>query len=203
MVYKVDQVSSASNQVAHYAELETALNNVEGWLGLDDAIFLYEEAIRARGPIIEIGAFRGRSTIALALGGRKSGSLVYSIDPHTDFEGIFGGHFGPMDREAYYRNILNAGVAENAALVNLPSTQVANSWRIEIALLFIDGDHRYEAVRQDMLSWSIFLRRGGLIVFDDANQIGSGPNKVYEEVISSGLYSQVCAAGKLRAAIKI
>lgn len=196
-------MACANNKVVSYAELETALNNVDGWLGLEDAAFLYEEALSANGPIVEIGAFRGRSTIALALGGRQSGSLVYSIDPHADFEGIFGGRFGPMDREAYYRNILNAGVAENAALVNLPSSQVATSWRIEIALLFIDGDHRYDAVKQDVLSWSPFLRKGGHIVFDDAMKIGSGPYQVYEEVIASGIYSKVNAAGKLRAALKI
>ena len=191
-----------NTSVGTHAELENALSGVEGWLSLEDAVFLCESTIRASGPVVEIGAFRGRSTIALALGARTSGSLVYSIDPHAEFVGVFGGHFVPADREAYYRNLIKSGLAMYAALVNLPSVQVAVCWQKEIGLLFVDGDHRYEAVRQDLLSWAPFIRKGGLIVFDDAMKPGSGPCRVFDEAVDSGSYTEVPAAGKLRAMAK-
>jgi cephalosporin hydroxylase len=36
-----------------------------------------------------------------------------------------------------------------------------------IDALFIDGDHRYEGVKQDFLSYSPFVKEGGLILFHD------------------------------------
>jgi len=36
-----------------------------------------------------------------------------------------------------------------------------------IDVLFIDGDHRYEGVRQDFISYRDFVRDGGLILFHD------------------------------------
>jgi cephalosporin hydroxylase len=36
-----------------------------------------------------------------------------------------------------------------------------------IDVLFIDGDHRYEGVKQDFLCFSPFVREGGLILFHD------------------------------------
>lgn len=186
-----------------FEELESSLLNVEGWLSLEEARFLCEAAANAADYIVEIGAFRGRSTIALALGARKSGSMVYSIDPHVEFVGVFGGRFGPADREAYYRNVINSGLTMFAALVNLPSAKVSLAWDRPIGLLFIDGDHRYEAVRTDMQSWARFVREGGLIIFDDALDLVSGPFQVFYEAIGTGLYHEVPAVGKLRAMIKI
>lgn len=37
----------------------------------------------------------------------------------------------------------------------------------ELDLLFIDGDHTYEGVKSDYISYSRFVRRGGLIAFHD------------------------------------
>lgn len=37
----------------------------------------------------------------------------------------------------------------------------------ELDLLFIDGDHSYEGVKQDFLSYSPLVRKGGWITFHD------------------------------------
>jgi predicted O-methyltransferase YrrM len=37
----------------------------------------------------------------------------------------------------------------------------------ELDLLFIDGDHSYEGVKQDFLSYSPLVRKGGWIAFHD------------------------------------
>lgn len=191
-----------TDHIPHHKQLEMALDDVEGWLGIDDARFLYQMARKTSGSIIEIGAYRGRSTISLAFGARETGSIVYSIDPHAVFDGVLGGRFGPSDRVAYYRNLLKAGLVEYAALVNLTSSQVASCWRDDIALLFVDGDHRYEAVKADIRLWSPFLISGGVIIFDDATEIGSGPYRVFQETIESGCFVQIESAGKLRAMMK-
>jgi hypothetical protein len=172
---------------------------VEGWLPLPDASLLRTLASQATADIVEIGCYRGRSTIALCCGAAESGRLVYSIDPHRTATGVFGGTFGPQDREAYFRNMLAAGMSQRAALVNLTSEQAGRSWRDPIGLLFIDGDHRYEAVREDADIWGSHIVSSGIVAFDDASDAASGPGRVVQELLDSGDYCTFAAVGKIRA----
>lgn len=52
------------------------------------------------------------------------------------------------------------------------STFWAQIWNQPIDFLFIDGDHRYEAVRQDIDSWLPHVRDGGIIAGHDYDQPG-------------------------------
>ena len=55
-----------------HAELRRHLAGVPGWLSDEEAVALYELAkdCTGRGVIVEIGSFKGRSTICLGLGSR-------------------------------------------------------------------------------------------------------------------------------------
>ena len=41
----------------------------------------------------------------------------------------------------------------------------------KIDLLFIDGDHSYNGIKSDFINYTPFLRKGGIIVIDDYNQM--------------------------------
>jgi hypothetical protein len=135
----------------------------------------------AEGCIVEIGSYRGMSTIALAKGARVP---VYAIEPHEHFQGVLGGMFGPADRRAFFENLLRAGVVEQVRLVNLSSEIVAPGWQLPVGLLWIDGDHRYEAVRRDFECWEPYL--SGKVAFHDAIQPTLGPFQLIEELLDDG-----------------
>jgi predicted O-methyltransferase YrrM len=124
--------------------------------------------------VVEIGTYRGRSTVALALGSRTgSGSRVYTIDPHLDFKGVKGGEFGPKDMAALYANLTKAGVGETVAVICLPSLVSAKAWMEQnVGLLWLDGDHAYEAVRGDFDAWSPWLVSDGVVAFHDVDVLG-------------------------------
>src|SRR6202035_2586214 len=91
--------------------------------------------------IVEIGTYRGRSTVALALGA-KSGqrNAVFAVDPHCKFKGLYGGSFGPEDQAQLYRNLSRCSVGDLVHVVSLPSEQVAATWKTRnIGLLWLDG----------------------------------------------------------------
>lgn len=181
-------------------ELATLLEGVEGWLPLEGAQYLSDCARQAEQAIVEIGAFRGRSTISLCHGIHQSrqGGQVYSIEPHLKFTGAFGGEFGPQDREIYFKNLHESGLAKYAALVGLTSVEAAEGWSRKIDVLFIDGDHRYEAVKSDVDSWVPHMTIGGLVVFDDTYIPDSGPLLVFHQLLETGRFEEVEAEGKLR-----
>jgi hypothetical protein len=133
------------------------------------------------GCIVEVGSWRGMSTIALANGARVP---VYAIEPHEEFTGVLGGMFGPDDRRAFFENLLEAGVVEKVRLVNLSSEVVAPGWELPVGLLWIDGDHRYEGVKRDFTSWEPHLR--GKVAFHDAIQEKLGPFRLIEELLADG-----------------
>jgi len=144
--------------------------------------------------IVEVGSHRGRSTAALALGAK--GAPVYAIEPHEEFEGMYGSSFGPADRRAFFENMLRVGVVEDVRLVNLSSEVVSKGWTRPIGLLWIDGDHTFEAVRRDFEAWQPFLRPGAVVAFHDALDPDGGPAKVIEGLLADS-FEQVAAAERL------
>jgi predicted O-methyltransferase YrrM len=161
--------------------------SVEGQISRAEARALVELA-RDTAPgtaIVEVGTFRGRSTTALALGSRLGRrNRVFAVDPHEKFTGVFGGAFGPKDQAALYRNITRADVGDIVAVVSLPSRAAARSWTEKnVSLLWIDGDHRYEAVFSDYSAWSGFLIAGGIVAFHDRAALGVA--KLVEELVQN------------------
>jgi hypothetical protein len=157
-------------------------SKAEGMIGEPESALLTRLASEVgEGCIIEVGSYRGMSTIALAKGARVP---VYAIEPHEHFTGVLGGMFGPADRRAFFENLLRAGVVEQVRLVNLSSEVVAPGWQLPVGLLWIDGDHRYEAVRRDFECWEPHLR--GPVAFHDAIQPTLGPAQLIEELLTGG-----------------
>ena len=179
--------------------IEEFLDRTEGMTSLAEAKLLYELAREVRkGCIVEVGSYRGRSTVALGRGSLDGhGVPVFAIEPHQTFTGVLGGRFGPADAGAFHRAMLETGCYHVVRLVNLSSEQVAPGWRLPVALLWIDGDHRYEGVRRDFESWRPYLMAGATVVFDDAADPAIGPYRLIAELLATGGYEKVREFGKM------
>jgi len=142
------------------------------------------------GDIVEIGSFKGKSAVALGLGIRQAGrsgvTHLFCIDPHSPFVGQLGGQFGPADRRDFFANMIESGVYEEAALINLPARDVALAWKRPIGFLFIDGDHRYAMVRDDFFRWLAHVLDGGLVALDDSTLRQLGPTRLVAELAEAG-----------------
>jgi predicted O-methyltransferase YrrM len=153
--------------------------DVEGWLSEDQAERLASAAARVRGPgrIVEIGSFRGRSTIVLRRAAAPDVEVV-AIDPHG------GGDRGPQeigpdaalgeaDHEAFHSNLRRAGVDEGVRHVRRMSQDALGEVEGELALLYVDGAHRYAPARADIERWGARVAPGGtLLVHDAYNAVG-------------------------------
>lgn len=179
--------------------LESFVLRTEGWTSLAEARVLYELAREVvSGCIVEIGSYRGRSTVALGRGSLDGhGVPVFAIEPHAPFTGILGGRFGPADAGAFHQAMVDSGCYHVVRLVSLPSEQAARGWQSPIALLWIDGDHREDAVRRDVESWWPHLLAGARVVFDDAADPALGPSRVVAELLARGRAELVLRQGKL------
>jgi MMP 1-O-methyltransferase len=152
---------------------------IPGWLSEDEAITLYELAreLPANSPVaVEIGSWQGKSSLVLSKGLKgKTNPVLYCIDP-------FNGDAGESDRvlysralstmnkslkEAFVENMRRHGVLDVARPLEGYSFEVVKDFKDPIDLLFIDGNHEFDAVLQDYEQWSPLIRPGGLIAFHD------------------------------------
>lgn len=178
------------------------VDRAEGWLSLDEARLLNTLAAEVTtGCIVEVGAYRGRSAIALSAGA-QSGIPVYAVDPHAEMwvDGKLA-YAGPDDRAAFYRAMLDSGASRNVHLLNSTSERLTPGWDTPVSLLWIDGDHTYEGVRRDWDCWKPHLVQGATVVFDDAHDPNVGPQRLIHELLESGEITHRKNVGKVRSVI--
>jgi predicted O-methyltransferase YrrM len=153
---------------------------IKGWLTRAEATFLFEAAKRIdpRSTIVEIGSFKGRSTICLAKGSLAgSRPRVVAIDPHHG-NPEHQRQFGRVDTfDEFRQNLLSARVTHAVIALKDTSVRVAARFDRRVSLLFIDGDHSFAAVRQDLRSWLPLVDAGGVVAVHDSWQIW-GPHIV-------------------------
>ncbi|MGH2875452.1 MAG: class I SAM-dependent methyltransferase [Solirubrobacteraceae bacterium] len=157
-----------------FAAAWPAIRDVDGWLSEDQAARLARcaAAVPDGGTIVEVGSFRGRSTIALALAA-PAGVRVVAIDPHA------GGDRGPReiapdaargdaDHAAFLANLRAAGVRDRVLHVRLPSAAARPHLPESIDLLYVDGAHRYRPALADISGYGELLAPGGTLLIHDA-----------------------------------
>lgn len=167
----------------HAAELARRhAGDVEGWLSDRQGRALFDAAARATGggAIVEIGSWKGRSTTWLASGARLAGQRVYAIDPHR------GSREDPAVEtlNEFLDNLARNGLADVVEPMVMTSEEAAARIAGPIELLFIDGDHSYEAVRRDAELWLPRLMDGGIVMFHDAATAAyTGPRRIVRRMV--------------------
>lgn len=78
---------------------------------------------------------------------------------------------------------------EHVRLVNVSSDFLSHNWPMPVSLLYIDGDHRYEAVKRDFECWRGKLAAHAVIILDDASNAASGPGKLAREIGGGGAFT--------------
>jgi predicted O-methyltransferase YrrM len=168
-----------TNQDLTLSDLDRALDGVEGWFSPDQVARVVGLAsqVPPTGRIVEIGSFRGRSTIAIARSA-PVGAEIVAIDPHA------GNDRGPqqiegfaeeaaVDSKIFLTNLERAGVRERVRYVRSFSHEALDEVEAPIDLLHIDGAHRYGPARDDIVSWGAKVADGGaLVVHDSFSSVG-------------------------------
>jgi predicted O-methyltransferase YrrM len=140
----------------------------------------------APGTIVEIGSFKGKSTVALATVAEKYGlGQIVAIDPHV---GDLGAHAQKHADtfEEFRTSLKNAGVDTQVEAHREFSRDAARGWTRPIRLLWIDGDHTYSGCKEDFDLFSPFLAEHGVVAFHDSLNTFEGPIRVFvDEVLRS------------------
>lgn len=190
---------------------------VKGWLEEREISFLIEcvekvslKEMQYSGPlnIVEIGSYHGRSTIAIGLtvAALNLDAIIYAIDPH---EGLRSGRYDEIYLEAstydiFIRNINHYRLEKLIKCIKSKSQET--NLNIPISLIFFDGLHLYENVKEDFLHFENNLVRGSLILFHDYADEFPGVLRFVDSLMSiqnPNPYLKVGQAGSLIVLMKV
>jgi hypothetical protein len=132
--------------------------------------------------IVDLGVDWGFSTFAF---GMPRIGHVYGVDTFEgdQFTGKTGGHnyeYVISKREKLF-------MEDNVTFIKGLFDDVAKTWNKKIDILHIDGDHSYEAVKNDFETWSQFVSEDGVILLHDTcvesiNGNEYGVKRFFEEI---------------------
>jgi len=184
------------------SQLYGLTEQIDGWLtNLEQTALLHLPALvdHLDGEIIEIGSFKGKSTVALGLGSKwisERKRSIYAIDPFipsTEY-GEYYYDFQKNIRECHLENyVIPIKQYSHDAILACPE---------RISALFIDGNHNYLDVKKDIELYSPRVVAGGLIAFHDYN-VYHGVKGAVDELCDNKEYVYVCDYDSLRLIRKV
>jgi len=160
------------------------VKRASGWLEPDACERLRAAARNAPADtaVVEIGAYRGKSTGWLALGSSEGNRApVFTVDcwdlrPADDWPAdapAYVQRYSDPSVEGDYRAHLDALEArEIVTPIKGFSQDVAKSWKKDglpkVSVLFVDGSHFYDDVLADLRAWAPLLAPEAVIIMHDA-----------------------------------
>jgi len=180
------------------------VSTTTGYLSEREARFLMAAAALApaEGKNLEIGSFKGRSTVGIAYVTRELGlGKVVAVDPHTspastDPDLKRAGQTTSYDD--FVTNLRTAGVFERVEIKRAYSHDLAREWKDPLRLLWIDGDHTYEGAKADLDMFKPFLQPGAIVAMHDVLGTFEGALRVFvEEVLDSDDFGPAGFSGSI------
>ena len=138
------------------------------------------------GDVLEIGSFRGKSTITFAKSVKFSGGeqKLHAVDPmilSSDTDPAYQSSV-PLQTE-FLKNLRKHNVESVVHFHKMKSAKLGETWNRPIRLLFIDGDHTYPEVKRDLETFLPHLNPGAIVAFHDVLNGFDGPVRVMAEQV--------------------
>ena len=124
-------------------------------------------ASQAKDIIVEIGVLSGQTTKLLL---NNSNCFVYGIDPIVP-DSMDNKLIGSLKSI----NQLKMNYSKFVFIQDY-SYNVVKTWNKDIDYIFFDGDHKYDAVKQDFNDWFPHIKQSGIIAFHDSAVFRGGPH---------------------------
>lgn len=158
---------------------------IDGWFNFENVYTFLLSTIKDEGIFVECGAWLGKSSAFLCdyaqkntsifivdhwLGSPEERDSTHSLAKNCDIYDIFISNMGSRRFTPIRKNSIEAS-----------KLFLENSCDI----VFIDMDHTYEAVKNDIEAWLPKIKKGGYLAGHDYNQYWSGVVRAVDEIFGS------------------
>lgn len=138
--------------------------------GLKNPLRKLVERIPENSSMVEIGSYLGESTLIFLDSGRLF--MVYAVDPWVngydpEVKDIASFRFDMDLVEARFDEVV-APYRNHIFKLKMTSEQASSNFPDQsLDFVYIDGNHTYESVKQDIVIWRKKIRLGGIIAGHD------------------------------------
>lgn len=137
---------------------------IDGWMSFSELSWLAQTAAD-KSLIIEVGCYKGRSTRAIA--DNCNGAKVYAVDPyHGNYLYDDGRVFKSMDDKImnqFYHNLKDHLTSGKVTHHRETLDSFVKNLEEKPDFIFLDGDHRYDEVMNDIRNSLKVLSNGGIL----------------------------------------
>jgi hypothetical protein len=180
----------------------THVRNTPGYLSEREARFIMTALALApaKGANVEIGSFKGRSTVGLGTVARMLDlEPVHAIDPHTSPSATDPDlHGATTSYDEFITHIERTGSSTHVIPHRAFSHDVAKTWTKPIRFLWIDGDHTYAGAHADIEMFMPFLADGAVVAMHDVLGTFEGSLRVFvEDVLESDDFGPAGFSGSI------
>ena len=172
------------------AKLEHRYKLPPGWFyggDIDEYRRLVED-VPVGGILCELGCYKGRSLCSVADIVKRKGLTVHVVDVFTGTASE--GHYESNYRQEFENNLKRFGIIDNVKIYEgTTNDEVKGFVDSAFDLLFIDADHAYSAIRQDIDNWTCKVKKGGTISGHDYGThpgISKAVNETWDNTRVSG-----------------
>jgi len=156
----------------------------------------------AEGKNLEIGSFKGRSTVGIAYVTRELGlGKVVAVDPHTSpasTDPDLKSRGQTTSYDDFVANLEAAGVLDRVEIRRAYSHDLAREWKDPLRFLWIDGDHTYQGAKADIDMFKPFLADGAIVAMHDVLGTFEGALRVFvEEVLDRDEFGPAGFSGSI------
>ena len=176
-----DRIHNGQNP---YAGLDPILPyDLQGWGSNDPSFADIISKIRPN-LIVEVGTWKGASAVNMAKVALSFNIPSWDIEivcvdtwlgsvEHYEF-GSLNANIRKNGRPNFYEQFLSNVIHEKMTDIITPfpmdsinANQCMQAWDVHPDMIYIDAAHDYQSVKLDIYLWSIVLRSGGYMLFDD------------------------------------
>lgn len=150
--------------------IEDAIN-IDGWMSIRELHYLARTARDAK-IILEVGSYKGRSTRALA---DNTDGVIYCVDP---WNGDYYNDDGTLSNiktnvfEEFHNNLRDHIDSGRVHPVMCKFCDLDRALVPAPDFVFIDGDHRYQNLIDDIIKARSMMSNGGILSGHDYNMPG-------------------------------
>jgi len=198
-------------QTVSYQTINSAVEAIEGFMmaGQEEYLFNKVKSLPDDAVIVEIGSYKGRSTVAMAYACIGTQRRIYCVDTWEGNDSDFS------DRnffDIWQQNVQNNDLEQYVVPLRGYSHEVLSRWDEltngkAVDFIFIDGSHQYLDVLKDFeLSFPLVKERGW-IAFHDVIHTWPGPERVWHNTakyyLANHEYSSSLAGGQKVSSLEI
>jgi predicted O-methyltransferase YrrM len=166
-------------------------SQIDGWFNHQAAYDYLLANMSKDGTFVELGAWLGKSSSYLC--DKATGQNIFIVDSFKGTAEYLDSYYKLAKTDDIY-NLFTENMGERKyTAIKATSKAAARKFKAEsLDVVFIDLDHSYEAVKEDIKLWLPKVKKGGYIAGDDYHENWKGVIQAVDELLPHATFIDDC-----------